>query len=78
MSDIYPLRVMVCDRANDVPAGSGSRICIVNASGYILPNFSDIENPTLARFIADALNEAYAEGKRDARRGVLRAIGLED
>jgi len=72
----YPVKLFTCDRANDVPAGTGARHCLTDDFGYILPGFSDIENPTLGRMAADAINRAYDAGIRAAERRIADALGL--
>lgn len=76
MSIAYPVKLITCDRAKDVPAGVGGRHCLIDDFGWVLPGFSDIENPTLGRMTADAINRAYNAGIRAAERRIADALGL--
>lgn len=76
MSIAYPVKLFTCDRAKDVPAGVGGRHCLVDDFGYVLPDFSDIENPTVGHMIAKAINAAHDAGIRAAERRIADALGL--
>ena len=76
MGIAYPVRMITCDRAKDVPAGTGGRHCLIDNDGYVLSEFADLANPTMGHMIADAINRAHDAGIRTAERRIADALGL--